>query len=163
MGGRNYGWAAAEVLGANLVASAFNEYKRNANFNQISPRGWWHNLQEGFTYDDNEFRTNQLIHPFNGSIYYNGARANGLGFWSSAGYAIAGAFFWECCGETHPISLNDTIATGVGGVAIGEMQFRFASMLLDNAAKGRGRRWREIGAFFIDPIRGLNRVRSGRS
>jgi hypothetical protein len=161
--GRNYGWAAAEVLATNLVASGFNEYYRNANFNQISPRSWWHNLNEGFTYDDNEFRTNQLIHPFNGAAYFNGARANGLGYWTSAGYAMAGAFFWECCGETHPISLNDTIATGIGGAAVGEMQYRFSSMVLDNAATGRGRRWREIGAFLIDPIRGVDRLLSGRS
>src|SRR5262249_50666361 len=67
---RSYGWATAEVLGINFGASAINEYLRNQNFCQISPRSWWHNLKEGFTYDDNEFRTNQLIHPFNGAAYY---------------------------------------------------------------------------------------------
>ena len=87
----------------------------NANFNQISPRSFWANLKEGFTYDDNKFRTNQLVHPFNGSTYFNAARANGIGFWGSSGMSLAGAFIWECCGETHPMSFNDMISTGIGG------------------------------------------------
>src|SRR5215470_14940170 len=121
---QNYDWAAAEVLGINWVSKAVNEYVRNGNFNQVSPRSWWHNIKEGFTYDDNEFRTNQFIHPFNGSAYYNSARGNGLGYWTSAGYAAFGAFYWECCGETHPMSINDLVSTGISGIALGEMQYR---------------------------------------
>jgi hypothetical protein len=160
---RNYGWAAGEVLAINLGASAFNEYVRNANFNQISPRSWWHNIEEGFTYDDNKFRTNQFNHPFNGAAYFNSGRANGLGFWPSTGYALGGAFFWECCGETHPMSFNDMISTGIGGMAFGELQFRISSEILNNQSTGRGRRWRELAAFLVDPIRGLNRQVSGRA
>jgi len=44
-----------------------------------SPRSFWANFKEGFTYDDNKFKTNQLIHPFDGATYYNEARANGIG------------------------------------------------------------------------------------
>src|SRR5262249_7519892 len=51
---RSYGWAAGEMLAINFVAAGFNEYGRNGNFNQISPRSWWANLDHGFTYDDNE-------------------------------------------------------------------------------------------------------------
>ncbi len=99
---RSWGWATAEMLAINFGASMFNEYVRDANFNQISPRSFWANLEEGFTWDDNEFKTNQLIHPFNGATYFNAARANGIGFWGSSVMSIAGAFVWECCGETHP-------------------------------------------------------------
>jgi hypothetical protein len=98
----SFGWALGEALSINFGASAFNEYVRNANFNQISPRSWERNLEEGFTYDDNEFKTNQFIHPFNGSQYYNAARSNGLSFWPSYGIAMVGAFQWEWMGETHP-------------------------------------------------------------
>jgi hypothetical protein len=159
---KNYGWAAAETLGINLGASAFNEYVRNANFNQISPRSWWRNIESGFTYDDNKFKTNQYVHPFNGSTYYNSGRANGLGFWPSTLFALGGAFFWECCGETHPMSFNDIVSTGIGGIAFGEAVFRLSSELYDNKATGRGRRWREAGGFLIDPVRGFNRALSGR-
>jgi hypothetical protein len=159
----SYGWAAGEVLAINLGASAFNEYVRNANFNQISPRSWWENLTEGFHYDDNEFRTNQYIHPFNGACYFNSGRANGLDFWSSSAFGIGGAFIWEAFGETHPMSFNDMISTGLGGIALGEAQFRMASLVLDNTDVGSSRTWREVGAFAIDPIRGFNRLVSGRS
>jgi hypothetical protein len=160
---RNLGWAVGETLAINMVASGINEYVRNANFNQISPRSWWSNLEHGWTYDDNEFRTNQYLHPWNGANYYNSGRANGFGFWASSLFSLGGAFFWECCGETHPMSYNDMIATGVGGVAVGEQMYRLSSQLLDNRAKGKERYLREAGAFIIDPPRGFNRLLSGRS
>jgi uncharacterized protein DUF3943 len=160
---RNYGWAAGEMLAVNLVAAGSNEYVQNGNFNQISPRSWWTNLTKGFTYDDNEFRTNQLIHSYNGSVYFNAARANGLGYWTSSAYATLGAFHWECCGETHPMSFNDMVATSVGGMTLGETFYRLSSEILDNQATGKGRFFKELGAFFVDPVRGLNRQISGRA
>jgi hypothetical protein len=159
----NYGWAAGEVLGINLFSSAFNEYMRNGNFNQISPRSWWENIDHGFAFDNNEFRTNQFIHPFNGAAYFNSARSNGLDYWKSSGYALLGAFFWECCGETHPMSFNDMMSTGIGGIALGEMQYRLSSQILSNRATGKGRFFKELGAFFVDPVREFNRILSGRN
>jgi hypothetical protein len=147
----------------NFGASMFNEYVRQANFNQISPRSFWDNMEEGFTYDDNKFKTNQLIHPFNGSTYYNSGRANGLSFWPSTIYSLTGAFIWEAMGETHPMSWNDMIATGVGGIAFGETTYRLSSAILDNTSTGNGRTWREIGAFLVDPVRGFNRFASGQA
>ncbi len=160
---KSWGWGMGEALAINFGASAFNEYVRNANFNQISPRSWWANLEEGLTYDDNQFKTNQFIHPFNGSCYYNAARSNGLGFWPSYAVGLIGAFHWEWMGETHPMSFNDLISTGIGGAAMGETVYRFSSMLLDNEATGSGRFWREAGGFIVDPVRGFNRLVSGRA
>jgi hypothetical protein len=160
---KSYGWAIGEAAAINFGASAFNEYVRNANFNQISPRSWWANIEEGLTYDDNQFRTNQYIHPFNGACYYNAARANGLSFWPSYAIGLGGAIQWELMGETHPASFNDIISTGIGGAALGETLYRFSSMVFDNQATGMGRFWREAGGFVLDPIRGLNRIVSGQA
>ncbi len=160
---RSYGWAYGEVMAINFGASMFNEYIRQANFNQISPRSFWHNLEEGFDFDDNKFKTNQYVHPFNGSTYFNSGRSNGLGFWASTLTALTGAFVWESMGETHPMSYNDMIATGIGGIAFGETVYRLSSYVLDNTATGGGRTWREIGSFLIDPIHGFNRFVSGRA
>jgi len=160
---RSYGWAIGEALSINFGASAFNEYVRNANFNQISPRSWWSNWKEGFTYDDNKFKTNQYIHPFNGSQYYNASRSNGLGFWPSYAIGLMGAYQWELAGETHPMSFNDIISTGIGGAAMGETMYRFSSLILDNTSTGKGRFFREAGAFLVDPIRGFNRIVSKRA
>ena len=158
---RSWGWATAEVLAIDFGASMFNEYVRNANFNQVSPRSFWANIEEGFTYDDNKFKTNQLVHPFNGSTYFNAARANGIGFWGSSAMALAGAFIWECCGETHPMSYNDMISTGFGGIARGEIAHRISSLILDNTKRGKGRFGQEAAALLFDPIRGFNRAVSG--
>jgi hypothetical protein len=158
---RSWGWATAEMFAINWGASMFNEYVRDANFNQISPRSFWENLEEGFTYDDNKFKTNQLIHPFNGATYYNAARANGIGFWGSSAMSIAGAFIWECCGETHPMSFNDMVSTGIGGIARGEVMYRVSSLILDNTKRGKGRWGQEAAALLMNPIRGFNRLVSG--
>jgi len=160
---QSYSWAIGEAMAINLGASAFNEYVRNANFNQISPRSWWANLEEGLTYDDNQFKTNQLIHPFNGSCYYNAGRANGLSFWPSYAVGLAGATMWEVAGETHPMSFNDIVSTGIGGAAVGETFYRLSSAILDNEATGMNRFWHEAGGFLVDPIRGFNRVVSGQA
>ena len=159
---KNLGWAIGEDLAINWIASGVNEYVRNANFNQISPRSWWSNLENGLNYDDNDFKTNQLIHPFNGTTYYNSGRANGFGYWESSAFAIGGAFFWECCGETHPMAFNDLVSTSLGGIAWGEAAYRLSSEILDNQAQGKGRFFKEVAGLLIDPIRGLNRALSGR-
>ncbi len=160
---RSAGWAAAEVLAINFGASMFNEYVRQANFNQISPRSFWQNLEDGFTYDDNKFKTNQKVHPFNGSTYFNAGRANGLSYWPSCVSAVTGAFIWEAMGETHPMSYNDMIATGIGGMVYGETMYRLSSAILDNRQSGGGRVWREVGAFLVDPVRGFNRFLTGQA
>jgi hypothetical protein len=159
---RSYGWATGEMLAINIASMRVNEYKRNANFNQLSPRSWWTNIEDGFTYDDDHFRTNQLLHPFNGSTYFNSARANGHDFYVSSLYALVGASFWECCGETHPMSFNDMFSTTLGGIALGEMGYRLSSKILDNTVT-KGRFWRELAAMAADPVRGANRLISGAS
>jgi hypothetical protein len=158
---RSWGWATAQMFAINWGAAMFNEYVRDANFNQISPRSFWENIKTGFTYDDNKFKTNQLIHPFNGATYFNAARANGIGFWGSSAMAIAGAFVWECCGETHPMSFNDMVSTGIGGIARGEVMHRISSLILDNTKRGKARFGQEAAAFLVNPVRGFNRLVSG--
>ncbi len=160
---RSFGLATAEVFMGNLVPWAFNEFIRNASFSQITPTSWWHNFQEGMGWDDNHFSTNQFAHPYQGSMYFNAARANGFNFWESAPWAFAGSLQWECCGETHLMSLNDFINTGMGGIALGEMIYRTSSMVLDNTATGSERGWREFAGFIIDPVRGFNRLVTGRA
>jgi hypothetical protein len=159
---KNFGLAAAEVLIVNWLVWAFNEYPRGANFTQVSPRSWYNNVKRGFSYDDNHFNTNQFAHPFHGNLYYNSARSNGFNYWESAPFSIAGSFMWECCGETHNMSINDWVATGIGGIALGEMTYRVSSTILDNTATGAGRTWREVGATALNPVRGFNRLIHGR-
>ena len=93
----------------------------------------------------------------------NAARSNGLGFWQSSILANAGAFVWECCGETHPMSWNDMISTGIGGMARGEWAYRISSLILDNTKTGWRRYMREFAALPFNPIRTGNRFVSYRA
>lgn len=160
---RSWGRASATLLGIHSVVAMFNEYTRNREFTQISPRSFWRNLERGFEQDDDTFKTNQLAHPWNGSVYFNAGRGNGLGFWSSSGFAFAGAFLWECCGETHPMSANDVLNTGVGGIALGETFYRLSSLVLDNRATGASRLARETATLFLNPTREGLRIVSFRA
>jgi hypothetical protein len=158
---QSYGWAAGEVLAINDFGSIASQYARNVDWSETSPRSWWDNLKYGFAYDSDDFKTNQWIHPFNGAAYYNSSRANGVSFWPSTAFALFGAFEWEMAGETQRMSFNDMFSTGIGGIALGEVQYRLSSEILNNHARGWGRWMREIGAAVVDPVRGFNRIVSG--
>ena len=160
---KNGAAALAEIIGINALVWAYNEYPRGADFTDISPSTYSANLQDGFTWDDNQFANNMFAHPFHGSLYYGAARSNGFNYWASVPFAFLGSFLWECCGETHPAAFNDWIATSMGGSAIGEALFRMSSSVLDNTSSGWERFGREVGATALSPVRGFNRIVSGRT
>ena len=74
---------------------------------------------------------NQFAHPYQGSMYHGFARSAGLNYWESLLYDNAGSFLWETGGETTHPSINDQIASGIGGSFFGEALFRMASLVLE--------------------------------
>jgi hypothetical protein len=165
---KHFGRAAAEVVGINALVWAYDRYirpfpedeKQGEGF-RISFNSWWENIKNGFEWDDNNFSTNQFAHPYHGSLYFNAARANGYDFWESMPFSFMGSIIWEYFGETHNPSINDWVATSVGGIAVGEALWRFSSVILDNEKSGSGRGWREVGALAVNPMRGVNRIFTG--
>jgi hypothetical protein len=160
---KNFLRAAVEVVGLNLLVWSYDYYLRpdgNDGF-RIGFNSWKENLKNGFEWDDNSFNTNQFAHPYHGSLYFNAARSNGYSFWESVPFVFAGSYGWEFFGETHHPSMNDWIATSVGGVGVGEILHRFSEMIRDNQARGSERTWREIGGFAVNPVNGLNRLIDG--
>jgi len=156
---------AAEVEGVNIFLTLYNRYVLRsgpeiAEF-QISFDSVKENVQNGFEWDDNNFKTNHFMHPYHGSLYFNAARSNGYDFYESIPFCFAGSFLWEYTGETNHASINDWINTSLGGASVGEALYRISNMVLDNEARGSERWWREIGGFFINPMRGLNRMLTG--
>jgi len=117
------------------------------------------NLHSSWTTDRDPFATNQLGHPYQGSMQYGFARSAGLSFWESTGYALAGSALWEIAGETTPPSANDLVNTGIGGSFMGESLFRLASLLLED--EDVPPLWREVGAALIQPSTGFNRLAFG--
>lgn len=153
--------ASAEVVGFNLGLWAFDRYIQKGDFAYISWNTIKENFKHGFKWDNDKLGTNTFLHPYNGSLYYNAARANGFNFWQSELFAIAGSGMWEMFMEREYPSTNDIIATPIGGAAIGEVFFRASDALLDDRTTGAERFERELAAFIISPIRGINRLVTG--
>ena len=118
------------------------------------------NLRGPWTFDPNDFATNQFGHPYHGHLAFSGMRAAGYGFWESVPFPIVMSTLWELFAETEPPSINDAITTPVGGTFLGEVLFRLSSMVLDGGGlrPGAARLW---AAGLISPPVGLTRAFTG--
>jgi hypothetical protein len=155
---KNYLLPAAEILGFSFLLNQYNrQFSDNDYKSNISTIR--HNLHSSWVTDSDPFRTNQLGHPYLGSMYHGFARSAGLGYWEALGYTFAGSAMWEIAGERTPPSRNDQINTGIGGTFLGEALFRMAHVVL--AHDEIPPLWRELGAAAISPATGFNRLAFG--
>lgn len=161
---KKYFWrGAAEVFGINMGLWAFDRYALEGHYAYISWNTIKENFRHGFEWDNDHLSSNMFAHPYNGSMFFNAGRSNGFNFWQSELYAIGGSAMWEMFMECEYPSINDIIATPVGGAAIGEVLYRTSDLILDDRATGGERIGREVAAFILDPMRGINRIVSGRA
>jgi hypothetical protein len=154
--------AAAEVFLINVAVWGTDWYILNYDFANISLETIKFNLRHGFEWDWDSFRTNQLVHPYHGNLYFNAARTLGYDYFASFAYAVGGSFMWEMFMENHPPSTNDWINTPIGGAFLGEVLYRWSEQILDDRATGSERVWREIGAGILNPVGAINRLILGR-
>ena len=152
---------AFEIVGFDFLLNRFNRYLGTGRDDYaVSLPTIRKNLRSSWDSDRDPFNINQLGHPYQGSMYHGFARAAGFNYWESAGYAFAGSGFWEIFGEkTHP-SINDQVASGVGGTFLGEALFRMSNLVLEHGG-GMPRFWREAAAAAISPSTGFNRLAFG--
>ena len=155
--------AIAELTGINVGVQLFDRWVMKSDFAQTTWHDIENNLKNGFVWDNDIFITNLFAHPYHGNLYYNSARSNGLTFWESAPFSLAGSAMWELFGETEPPAINDIFATTMGGIAIGEVTHRLSNAVLDDSYHGWSRFWREAAGFIIDPVKGFNRIISGEA
>ena len=155
--------ASAEVVGFNFGLWAFDRYIQKGDFAYISWNSVKNNFRKGFKWDNDKLGTNTFLHPYNGNLYFNAARSNGYSFWGAELFAIAGSGMWEMFMEREYPSTNDIISTPIGGAAIGEVLFRASDAVLDDRTHGSERFERELACFLISPMRGLNRIFTGRA
>src|SRR5947207_3198548 len=158
--GKSYVIPAAEIAAFIFALNQVNRHALDSNEYDTDERSFWKNLRSSPTLDKDPFSVNQLGHPYQGSLYYGFARSAGLEYWESLLYSIGGSLRWEISGETTRPSLNDHVATGIGGSFVGEAMFRMASLLLENGGPDPGI-LREIGAAVLSPPTGFNRLAFG--
>jgi len=153
------------VGGAAMVNVVFNLVNRLREENdefKVSFSSWWENLKHGFEWDYNSFEINQFGHPYQGGMYFNAGRANGLSFWESAPLAAFGSATWEYFAEKNHASINDFVTTTMGGIALGEMFHRAGWMVRDSSVS-ESRLKKELLAMALDPVTGINRFITGEA
>ena len=166
--GKSYLIPALEIPAFILL---LNGYDRLAYSNSVEPSGkktydtnlstfWDHVVHGPWGVDTDAFNVNQFMHPYQGSMYYGFARSAGLNYWESLLYTNVGSFLWETGGENTDPSINDQIASGIGGSFFGEALFRMASLVLEDDGEKPGF-WRELSAAVLSPPTGINRLAFG--
>jgi hypothetical protein len=118
------------------------------------------NLTGKWTFDPNDFATNQFGHPYHGHLAFAGWRAGGHEFWESVPFPVVMSTLWELFAETEPPSINDAITTPVGGIFLGEVLYRLSNMVLDGGGlrPSAARYW---AAGLVSPTTGLTRALTG--
>ena len=144
---------AVEILGFEALLNVYGrivypdlvdpDYSEGHKVYSVTPSTAWRHLTKGpWGFDGDSFQVNQLQHPYQGAVYQGFARSAGLGFWESAVYTFLGSFVWEVAGETTKPSINDQVASGIGGSLLGEPLFRLSSLMLEDG-KENPEWWRE--------------------
>ena len=152
---RSYGIPAAEIFGFDFLLNRFDRRIYGEDY-AVSPSSIRRNLHGPWVVDNDPYSVNQLLHPYQGSMYHGFARSAGLGFWTSLAYTFAGSIGWEIAGETTPPSKNDQVASGIAGSFLGESLYRMANLVLERGRYSSA--WRELSAAAISPSTGFNRL-----
>lgn len=155
--------AAGLTFGTNLGVWAFDRYVSERYYAHINYSTIKKNIRTGFVWDNDMFLTNLFLHPYHGGLYFSAARSNGMHFWESVPFAVGGSLMWEFCMENKPASINDFLATSIGGICLGEVTFRISDRMIDDQTVGSNRILREALVFLISPARELNRLISGEA
>ncbi|HPR18528.1 MAG TPA: DUF3943 domain-containing protein [Candidatus Cloacimonadota bacterium] len=155
---KHYDRAALEIAGCIGGLWSYDRYITRQKWAVIGCKSIEANFKHGFEWDRGEFGMNQILHPYNGSMYYTAARSNHLSFAESSGYTFLGSLTWELFMENHFPSANDMIMTTLGGVALGEVLYRLADLNLNVAVSPALHTSKELLSAVISPMYGFNRL-----
>jgi len=159
---KRFGRAVFELGVAELVPWLFDRYAMKADYAYISYGTMVRNLKPStWAWDNDPFPTNQIGHPFHGSIFFNSFRSNGYNFWQSVPAAFVGSYLWESLAENQAPAPNDFINTGFAGVMLGEVTHRLAEKIHYSHRKGFIKKAGEVFATIINPMDGFNRILDG--
>jgi hypothetical protein len=148
---------AAEILGFELLLNRYDYYVIDKQTFGVTYSSIKKNLRSKWVFDNDPFSVNQFLHPYQGTVFFGLARSSGRDYWESLWYSIGGSLLWEIAGETSLPSINDLIATGIGGTFLGEPLYRMASLILQAGGETPGF-WREMSAAVVSPPLAFNRL-----
>lgn len=160
---KRFGRAMIQLGLAELIPFTFDRYVTRVDYAKISFKTIGHNLKlSSWTWDNDEFQTNQFGHPYHGSLFFSSFRTNGYTFWESAPAVVVGSYLWETFAENQEPSPNDFINTSFGGIVLGETTYRLSNKIINNRSRGFKRQASEVLAFIVNPMNGLTRILDGK-
>jgi hypothetical protein len=156
--GRRSVWMAlGQVTAMNGLVWGFDYLVQRKEVFQISPKTFATNLGRVPNWDTNTFGTNQLMHPYNGAMFYGAARAEGFSPLASAAFTLVGSAQWEWLWETVNPSANDLYMTTLGGITLGESLGRLSAGIRQNRSGGLVGIGQGLLAGLLDPGGSINR------
>jgi len=156
-----YGRAALELAGVLAVGTTYywivsDPNKQDWDYINIKDRS----LNVEVKFDNNMFRTNFLLHPLAGTMSYWLSRANGLDVYqASAASLLSSAAFEFLLEWLEKPSINDLVATPIGGVAAGEFFFHLGDYL--NSAWGHDNVMQRVLAYSVGVPQGIHSAMDG--
>jgi hypothetical protein len=156
--GRRSVWMAlGQITAMNGLVWGFDYLVQRKPVFEISPKTFATNLGRVPEWDTNTFGTNQLMHPYNGAMFYGVARSEGFSPLASAAFTLVGSAQWEWMWETVTPSANDLYMTTLGGITLGESLGRLSAGLRGSRSRGIVGIGQGILAGFLDPGGSVNR------
>lgn len=155
--------AGSEWFLTQAFPATFNRFITKDPYSYITFKNFINNQRiSAWDWDDNQFTTNHIDHPYHGQLYFNSFRSNGYNLLQSSIATVAGSYIWETGGETQAPSINDFVNTTFGGILLGEMLHRVSRNVIGRGRNGRNKQGNEMTAFLINPVNGLNRWLDGK-
>ena len=114
------------MLVANGVISGWNRFVTRSSWAQVTLDDILNFPNRTVSFDTDWYWTNFVLHPYQGALYYMGARNSNMNMLESFLVTCAGSAIWEWGCELNAPSINDLVYTTVGAFAVGEMLSRLS-------------------------------------
>lgn len=125
-----------------LVIGTYNRFVLRSDWALV---GWEDvNHYRKMKFDRDWYWTNFVLHPYQGSLAYMGARNSNFNALGSFAMSVVSSAIWENFFEKNAPSTNDMVYTTVGAFALGEMLYRLSISASDV--------WAPLGYLF-NPMR----------
>lgn len=123
---KHYLTAFTTMMLDSVVIGSWNRFVCDCAWAKVTWDDASHFYEHELTWDTDWYWTNFVLHPYQGGLYYMGARNSNLNQLESFGVTVVGSAIWEWFFETNSPSTNDMIYTTVGSFAVGEMLYRLS-------------------------------------
>ncbi len=152
---KNYFRPFWDITKFNLLVWAFDRYVLKGSWTNISWNSIKENFETGFTWDYDDFGTNQFGHAYHGAMYHSIARSQGMSFLESSLYTFLGSLSWEFFWESEHPGKNDHLFATFGGMHLGEALYRMADLVMYENSTGFTKTLGKAFKFLVNPIVGI--------